>query len=352
MTSCPRCGHPLAPDARICHLCGFLTAGADLPLAERSISDLPAGFWIRAAASAVDSVAILAMLFGLVFLVAVIGTIAGLEREPLLAVVTGAYYALGMPASIAYYIVLESSPRQATWGKRALGLYVQREDGSPVTRGRATGRFFGKFLSNMSLGVGYAMVGFTQRKQALHDLLAGTVVLRRAGVEPAKWAVLVAALTALAPAAMLAALASNPGLLQVPGAANETSAIDALRAINTAQTTFAMTCGNGGYAPSLGDLGRPPTDGQPFLAADVLSGEKDGYRLVLVAGSASTGVAAADQTCNGSRSVTSYHAIAVPVAPGPTARRSFATNESGTIYANPTADAIANPVPPGTSTVD
>jgi uncharacterized RDD family membrane protein YckC len=52
-------------------------------------------------------------------------------------------------------------------------------DGGRISFGRATGRYFGKILSGMILMVGYLMAGFTDRKQALHDMLAGTLVVRR-----------------------------------------------------------------------------------------------------------------------------------------------------------------------------
>jgi uncharacterized RDD family membrane protein YckC len=78
-----------------------------------------------------------------------------------------------------YYSLLESSAWQATLGKKALGLEVTDLDGNRISFGRATGRFFAKFISWMILFIGYIMAGFTEKKQALHDILAGTLVIRK-----------------------------------------------------------------------------------------------------------------------------------------------------------------------------
>ncbi len=78
-----------------------------------------------------------------------------------------------------YYSLLESSAWQATLGKKALGLEVTDLDGNRISFGRATGRFFAKIISSIILGIGYLMAGFTEKKQALHDILAGTLVIRK-----------------------------------------------------------------------------------------------------------------------------------------------------------------------------
>jgi uncharacterized RDD family membrane protein YckC len=78
-----------------------------------------------------------------------------------------------------YYSLLESSAWQATLGKKALGLGVTDLDGNRIRFGRATGRFFAKIISSIILGIGYIMAGFTEKKQALHDILAGTLVIRK-----------------------------------------------------------------------------------------------------------------------------------------------------------------------------
>lgn len=78
-----------------------------------------------------------------------------------------------------YYALMESSTWQATLGKKALGLEVTDLQGHRIGFGRASGRYFGKILSFLILGIGFIMAGFTERKQALHDILAGTLVIRK-----------------------------------------------------------------------------------------------------------------------------------------------------------------------------
>ncbi len=73
---------------------------------------------------------------------------------------------------------MESSPNQATLGKMALSLKVTDMNGERVTFGRATGRHFGKYVSAIILLIGFMMAGWTAKKQALHDMMAGTLVVK------------------------------------------------------------------------------------------------------------------------------------------------------------------------------
>ena len=78
-----------------------------------------------------------------------------------------------------YHAKMESSSWQATLGKKALNLRVTDMAGARVTFGRATGRHFAKLITGLiPLGVGFALAGLTERRQALHDMLAGCLVLR------------------------------------------------------------------------------------------------------------------------------------------------------------------------------
>lgn len=78
-----------------------------------------------------------------------------------------------------YYALQESSAAQATIGKRVCGLVVTDLNSQRLTFGRATGRYFGKILSSIILLIGYIMVAFTEKKQGLHDQLAGTLVWKK-----------------------------------------------------------------------------------------------------------------------------------------------------------------------------
>jgi uncharacterized RDD family membrane protein YckC len=74
---------------------------------------------------------------------------------------------------------MESSSQQGTLGKMALGIKVTDMNGSRVSFGRATGRYFAKIISGLTFSIGYIMAGFTQQKQALHDIIAGCLIINR-----------------------------------------------------------------------------------------------------------------------------------------------------------------------------
>lgn len=76
-----------------------------------------------------------------------------------------------------YYAFFESSRNMGTPGKMILGLKVIDFEGNRISFGKATGRYFAKLLSAMVLLVGYIMAAFTERKQALHDILANCFVV-------------------------------------------------------------------------------------------------------------------------------------------------------------------------------
>lgn len=78
-----------------------------------------------------------------------------------------------------YFALMESSKFQGTIGKLALGIVVTDMDGNKVSFGKATGRYFGKIISAIILYVGFMMAGFTEKKQGLHDILAGTLVWKK-----------------------------------------------------------------------------------------------------------------------------------------------------------------------------
>ena len=78
-----------------------------------------------------------------------------------------------------YYALMESSERQATIGKLALGIKVTDMNGNRITFLNATGRYFGKIISNLIFFIGYIIIIFTPKKQGLHDIMAGTLVVRK-----------------------------------------------------------------------------------------------------------------------------------------------------------------------------
>jgi type II secretory pathway pseudopilin PulG len=135
---------------------------------------------------------------------------------------------------------------------------------------------------------------------------------------------------------VIAALAI-PGLLRARMAANEAVAIGSMRAITTAQSTFASGCAMGGYAQSLADLARAPAGSNAgFISPDLNANGivKSGYVMNAGPGLVATVVVAAAATCNASATaaVASYFAEAHPSSFGLTGQRSFGLDERATIF--------------------
>lgn len=127
-----------------------------------------AGFWLRVAAYLIDSI-IIGIPMYLIY-----GTIGGSFLEP-----NALSQVIGGVLGVFYFIYLESSEKQATFGKQAVGIIVTDMDGNRITGGQAAGRYFGKIVSGLILLIGFMMAGFTDKKQALHDIMANTLVVRR-----------------------------------------------------------------------------------------------------------------------------------------------------------------------------
>jgi uncharacterized RDD family membrane protein YckC len=213
---CSKCGVNLAAGAAFCGSCGTPTGTPAAAVAR--VTAPPAyvggsshaayadpaglvvsrgfsygGFWLRLVASLIDGV-IMGLAGGVLFVPlfilsgvgAQMGGLAQRHGQPDPALLVGfigmilVFAAISLLIQWLYHAYLESGEKQATWGKQALGLYVTDLMGNPVTFGRSSGRFFAKIITGMiPLGIGYIMAGFTERKQALHDMIASCLVLRR-----------------------------------------------------------------------------------------------------------------------------------------------------------------------------
>jgi prepilin-type N-terminal cleavage/methylation domain-containing protein len=142
-----------------------------------------------------------------------------------------------------------------------------------------------------------------------------------------------------------------PGLLRARMSGNESSAIGSLRTVNSAQVAYASACGQNGFASAFAILGVPPPGGtNAFLSPDLtgaVNPQKSGYVYTLAAG-AGSGPAAND--CNGTPTVTGYYASAVPVSPGTSGNRAFATSATGTVWQDVAAGGAAAPAEPFTVT--
>jgi uncharacterized RDD family membrane protein YckC len=140
------------------------------------------GFWMRFVAAIIDWILVQLVVFPVAAVLgAMIGLAGGAVDMPgfgihMVRFIIGG--TIGLLGNWIYEAVMESSSKQATVGKMALGLKVTDLEGRRISFARATGRHFAKLISGMILLIGYIMAGFTERKQALHDMIAGTLVER------------------------------------------------------------------------------------------------------------------------------------------------------------------------------
>lgn len=216
---CSKCGGAMADGAAFCSNCGqafsvaavaprppMLSPSVAVPMAG-GVAAIPAyavsaalprveyaGFWLRLVALVIDNVVLglgfFLVLIPLIFLTGLRTFLdnfhpnEGMNDFGIFTLIV--FFFLVATGALAltwlYHALLECSEWQATLGKKALGLVVTDMAGQRVSFGRATGRHFGKIITNMIPAfLGYIMAGFTAKKQALHDMLAGCLVLRRNG---------------------------------------------------------------------------------------------------------------------------------------------------------------------------
>ncbi len=174
---CTKCGTPLPGDAQFCASCGARVALETTGSWNASDTLVPgpfardfiyAGFWLRVVASIIDSIIVNVV-------ISIVSAVVANAEDGGLAV-SGS---LSLFGNWLYSALLEAGPWQATVGKKVLGLIVVDDRGNPISFGRATGRYFGKIVSALILLIGFFMAAFTARKQALHDMMAGTLVVKR-----------------------------------------------------------------------------------------------------------------------------------------------------------------------------
>jgi uncharacterized RDD family membrane protein YckC len=161
---CPKCGKQNEDIAKYCSACGSalqLQTAATAPPAPAVTGVQYAGFWERFAAIVIDTI------------------ILGLATGTVVAATFGKGIALGFFAPWLYEAFMMSSEWQATVGKRVMSIVVTDLDGKRMTFARATGRHFAKFISAFLLGIGFIIAAFTEKKQALHDMIAETLVIKR-----------------------------------------------------------------------------------------------------------------------------------------------------------------------------
>ncbi len=210
---CSKCGSPTAEGTAFCSACGAplgglpdepaappTPSGAEAPAAPQAMA-VPAyaGFWLRFFALVIDSILVfIPLTFMIGFMAIAMGLSAAVQEiqpgESLeeLTAQLGVRFLLAMMLTLLlgsglYFSIFESSSMQATPGKRLLGLYVTDLSGNRISFARASGRFFaGKFFVLGVPGLGLLFYGLsclcaalTARKQALYDMIAGCLVLRK-----------------------------------------------------------------------------------------------------------------------------------------------------------------------------
>ncbi len=192
---CPQCGSPNDDAHAFCKQCGASLRHGETSAPVPPVTTPPtaapasgqatryANFGQRLLAVILDTIVVC-------IVAGVIGTMLGLVIG-VGGTMTGGHVGagadiaglLGLLAGIAvdwlYEALLVSSSHQATLGKMALGIVVTDMQGRRISFLRATGRHFGRLLSLMLLLIGYLIQPFTPKRQALHDIMAGCLVLRK-----------------------------------------------------------------------------------------------------------------------------------------------------------------------------
>ncbi|MEQ9404038.1 MAG: RDD family protein [Cyclobacteriaceae bacterium] len=155
-----------------------------------------AGFWLRFVAYIIDAIIINVVQW--IVILPILGAVglsigastdgfdfASMTEGDMIATVTAIMTAvfaggiIGMVINILYFTLMEASKYQATVGKIALGLKVTDTNGGKLDFVKALIRQIGKIVSGIILMIGYIMAGFTEKKQALHDMIAGTLVVKK-----------------------------------------------------------------------------------------------------------------------------------------------------------------------------
>ena len=131
------------------------------------------GFWIRFVAYIIDAI-LISLVFG------VVTSIFGVRYVEMddLSRIDPTTNLLSLVVAWLYFALMESSERGATVGKMAMGLRVVSNDGKRISFMNATGRYFAKILSALIFCIGFIMIAFTDRKRGLHDMIAGTLVIK------------------------------------------------------------------------------------------------------------------------------------------------------------------------------
>ena len=172
---CPRCQASNTEDADFCYACGLpFDEPGRRPAAQEITGAVPSGFWIRLLAWLIDSIALLATELAIVAALPGISFTRYWDGSEFM----WTFNEISFFLAIAYY-TLGVSLFSTTIGKRLLGLYVLRRDGSKISLPRAFCRYLAYIPSYLLLCIGFLMIGIRRDKRGLHDRICDTVVIKR-----------------------------------------------------------------------------------------------------------------------------------------------------------------------------
>lgn len=203
---CSSCGATVPEGSGFCGSCGRPMVGfsvgqpaavaagvGTVPMVAAPAGTLYAGFWLRVVAAIIDGI-LLGIPTAVIFFIFFASAIPSLMRQPqnpmaVMLTILPRLILLGvvyLAGSWLYWALMESSSWQATLGKKALGLYVTDMAGNRATFARTSGRFWAgrgiamvPYLGGLYFLISCIMAGFTERKQALHDMIANCLVMRK-----------------------------------------------------------------------------------------------------------------------------------------------------------------------------
>jgi uncharacterized RDD family membrane protein YckC len=139
-------------------------------------TDELATLWSRIGGAIVDLIIVFSIAAALMF---VWGVVSGLNQEMVTDEVwKGRGFLLGLMVDCLITVVTMSGAKQSTFGQRAVGIRTVRIDGQKITYGTAFVRYFVSIISSVMLKLGFAIAIFTKNRRTLHDLAAGTIVVK------------------------------------------------------------------------------------------------------------------------------------------------------------------------------